>query len=74
MQKAAIIAHIESSWTSPIILETEKPGSPRFCTDFRKLDAVMKVTNGRCRVSKKSLTICEAVVPSSGWIFSKDPG
>ena len=30
------------AWTYPIVLATKKVGSPRFCIDFRNLNAVMK--------------------------------
>ena len=42
MWNAGIITPVESSWTSPINLVTKEDGSSRFCTDYRKLDAVMK--------------------------------
>ncbi|XP_071063128.1 uncharacterized protein [Pseudochaenichthys georgianus] len=29
-----------SPWTSPCVLDTKSDGSPRFCTDFRKVNAV----------------------------------
>lgn len=29
-----------SSWSSPCLLDTKSDGSPRFCTDFRKVNAV----------------------------------
>ena len=42
MLAAGIITPVESSWTSPIVIVTKKDGNPRFCVDFRKLNAVMK--------------------------------
>lgn len=29
-----------SSWSSPCLLDTKSDGSPRFCTDFRKVNSV----------------------------------
>ena len=40
--QAGIITPVESAWTSSIVLATKKNGSPRFCIDFRKSNAVMK--------------------------------
>ena len=40
--QTGIITPIESERTYSIVLETKKDGSPRFCIDFRKLNAVMK--------------------------------
>ena len=42
MLEARIITPVESAKTSSIVLETKEDGSPRFCIDFRKLNAVMK--------------------------------
>ncbi len=42
MLAAGIITPVESSWTLPIVLVAKKGGSPRFCIDCRKLNAVMK--------------------------------
>ena len=42
MLKAGIIPHVESSWTSPIVLPTKKEESPRFCIDLRKLNVNVK--------------------------------
>ena len=42
MLQAGIITPIESAWKSLIVLATKKDGSPRFCIEFRKLNAVMK--------------------------------
>ena len=42
MLQEGIITPVESAWTSPIVLATERDGSPRFCSDFRKLNAVKK--------------------------------
>ena len=41
MLKAGIISQIESLLSSPIVFATKKDGSPRFCIDFRKLNAMM---------------------------------
>ena len=42
MLEAGIISHVYSSWTSPIVLATNKDGSPKFSIEFRKLNSVMK--------------------------------
>ncbi len=42
MLTAGIITPVESSWTSPIVLVTKNDGVPRFCIDYKKLNAVMK--------------------------------
>ena len=56
MLQAGIVTRVESAWMSLIVLATKKDGSPTFCIDFRKMNAVMKNDDGRFRVSKKSLT------------------
>ncbi len=42
MLTAGTITPVEPSWTSPTVLVTKKYGSPRFCVEYRKLNAVMK--------------------------------
>ena len=42
MLKSGIISQVESPWTSLLVLRTKKDGSPRFCFDFRKLNAAIK--------------------------------
>ena len=41
MLEARIITPAESSWTSPVVIATNKDGSPRFCVDYRKLNSVI---------------------------------
>ena len=71
MFQAGIITLVESARTSTIVLVTKKNGSPRFCIDFRKLNAVMKsekwlvpsveeiFDNLRCSSTFKMLDLCQ---------------
>ena len=41
MLAAGIITAVESSWTYPVVIDTRKDGSLRFCVDYRKLNSVV---------------------------------
>ena len=40
MQEKDLIQRSHSPWTLPVILETKKDGSTRFCVDYHKLNEV----------------------------------
>jgi len=40
MRQADVIEPAQSEWASPVFVVTNKDGSPRFCVDYRKLNAV----------------------------------
>jgi hypothetical protein len=42
MLAAGIIKPTISAYASPLVLVTKKDGKPRFCVDFRAINAVIK--------------------------------
>ena len=42
MLEADIISQTESSWNSPVVIVIMKNINPKFCVDYRLLNAIMK--------------------------------
>jgi len=68
MKHQEVIEELQSSWLSPAVMVRKKDGSPRFCVDYRKLNAV---TEKDCYPLPKVNDILDHLVGNS-WFTTLD--